>query len=133
MNLFTKLEARAATNNPIRVGMIGAGKFGSMFLAQAIKLPGIHILAVCDLDINRTKSNLDYVGWSQDRYAASSFDDAVKHQTTFLTDNWQLVTDCPIVDIIIECTGSPVDAVKHVVAAFASQKHNYVLFVLTRR
>ena len=69
MNLFAKLQARAASETPIRIGMIGAGKFGSMFLAQAIKLPGIHIVAICDLDVGRVQSNLVYVGWPQDRYA----------------------------------------------------------------
>ena len=123
MNLFTKLEALASKGKPICVGIIGAGKFGSMFLAQAVKLPGIHIVAICDLDINRTQSNLAYVGWPRERYAAKSFDDAVKHRTTFLTDEWQHVIDCELIDIIIECTGNPVAAVAHAVAAFDAKKH----------
>ena len=49
MNLFTKLQDRATQQNPIRVGMIGAGKFGSMFLAQVRRLPGIHIVGIADL------------------------------------------------------------------------------------
>ena len=123
MNLYTKLQARAATNTPICVGMIGAGKFGSMFLAQAIKLPGIHIVAICDIDVGQAKSNLAYIGWPQDRYAATSLDDALKHHSTFLTDQSDLVINCPHIDIIIECTGNPVAAVAHAVAAFAAQKH----------
>ena len=38
MNLYKKLRARAEEGNPVRVGMIGAGKFGSMFLAQAARI-----------------------------------------------------------------------------------------------
>ena len=123
MNLYTKLQVRAATNTPICVGMIGAGKFGSMFLAQAIKLPGIHIVAICDINLEQAKSNLAYIGWPQDRYAATSLDDALKHHSTFLTDQSDLVINCPHIDIIIECTGNPVAAVAHAVAAFAAQKH----------
>ena len=123
MNLYTKLQARAATNTPICVGMIGAGKFGSMFLAQAIKLPGIHIVAICDIDVAQAKLNLAYVGWPQDKYAAMSLNDALKHYSTFLTDHLDLVINCPHIDIIIECTGNPVAAVAHAVAAFAAQKH----------
>ncbi|MDP6218296.1 MAG: Gfo/Idh/MocA family oxidoreductase, partial [Alphaproteobacteria bacterium] len=123
MNLYTKLQARAATNTPICVGMIGAGKFGSMFLAQAIKLPGIHIVAICDIDVEQAKSNLAYIGWPQDRYAATSLDDALKHHSTFLTDQSDLIIKCPHIDIIIECTGNPVAAVAHAVAAFTAQKH----------
>ena len=123
MNLFTKLQARAATNTPICVGIIGAGKFGSMFLAQTIKLPGIHIVAICDIDVEQAKSNLAYIGWPQDRYAAKSLDDALKHHGTFLTDHLDLVINCPQIDIIIECTGNPVAAVAHAVAAFSAEKH----------
>ena len=90
---------------------IGAGKFGSMFLAQAIKLPGIHIVTICDIDVGQAKSNLAYIGWPQDRYAATSLDDALKHRSTFLTDQSDLVINCPHIDIIIECTGNPVAAV----------------------
>jgi predicted homoserine dehydrogenase-like protein len=123
MNLFTKLQGRAAAGTPIRVGMIGAGKFGSMFLAQAIKLPGIHIVAICDLDVARAQSNLAYIGWPQDRYAATSLDEAHKNHSTFITDNAQLVIETPLIDIIVECTGNPVAAVAHLVAAFAAHKH----------
>ena len=123
MNLYTKLQARAANDTPIRVGMIGAGKFGSMFLAQAIKLPGIHIVTICDINIGQATSNLANIGWPQDRYAATSFDDAVTHHTTFLTDQWEQVINCPFIDIIIECTGNPVAAVTHAIAAFAAKKH----------
>ena len=42
MSLIQKLKTRAANNNPVRVGIIGAGKFGSMYLSQVPRTPGIH-------------------------------------------------------------------------------------------
>ena len=78
MNLFTKLQQHDAANNRIRVGMIGAGKFGTMFLAQAIRLPGIHIVGIMDLNPANAISNLAYVGWPNDAYGAKSLDDAIK-------------------------------------------------------
>ena len=78
MNLFSKLTARAEAGRPIRVGMIGAGKFGSMFLAQVLKLPGIHIVGVVDLSPDAARSNMSYVGWTPERFAATSLDDAVR-------------------------------------------------------
>ena len=38
MNLHRLLEARAAERRPVRVAMIGAGKFGSMYLSQARRM-----------------------------------------------------------------------------------------------
>ena len=50
MNLYRLLQQRAAAGRPVRVGLIGAGKFGSMFLAQARVTPGLHVMGLADLD-----------------------------------------------------------------------------------
>ena len=50
MNLASKLAARAEAGNPVRVGLIGAGKFGSMILAQARLTPGIQIMGIAEAE-----------------------------------------------------------------------------------
>ena len=89
MSLFTKLQQRDATNNPIRVGMIGAGKFGSMFLAQSIRLPGIHVAGITDLNQSDAISNLAYIGWPSSAYEAKSLDNAIKTGTSFVGDDYE--------------------------------------------
>jgi len=123
MNLFPKLQQRDAEQNLIRIGMIGAGKFGSMFLAQANRLPGIHIVGIADLNPSNAHSNLAYVGWSAEKYAATSLDDAVKTGTSFVGDDWQALVSHPAIDMIIECTGDPFAAVHHVITAFQHGKN----------
>jgi len=123
MNLFPKLQQRDAEQNLIRIGMIGAGKFGSMFLAQANRLPGIHIVGIADLNPSNAHSNLAYVGWSAEKYAATSLDDAVKTGTSFVGDDWQALVSHPAIDMIIECTGDPVAAAHHVITAFQHGKN----------
>ena len=58
MNLSHLLQERASQDRPLRVGVIGAGKFGTMFLSQVRRTPGMHLLAVADLDMNRALSAL---------------------------------------------------------------------------
>src|SRR5688572_30590250 len=58
MNLHRLLLERAASRKPLRVVLIGAGKFGSMFLSQAKRTPGLHVVAVADLDVSRAKESL---------------------------------------------------------------------------
>jgi predicted homoserine dehydrogenase-like protein len=123
MNLYAKLQQRAVSDTPIRVGMIGAGKFGTMFLAQAIRLPGVHVVGVADLTPDRARSNLDYVGWPAARYAAASLDDAAKTGATFVGDDWRALVGHAAIDIIVECTGDPVAAAAHCVTAFNEGKH----------
>jgi predicted homoserine dehydrogenase-like protein len=76
MSLFKKLQAREAEGNPLRIGVIGAGKFGTMFLAQAAKLPGVHIVGVADLSVESARSNLLLCGWSEESFATTSLDAA---------------------------------------------------------
>ena len=123
MNLHRKLQQRAADNNPIRVGLIGAGKFGSMYLAQIPRTPGVHLVAVADLSPDAARSNLARVGWDPARTQASSLDDAIKTGATHITDNWEALVAHPQIDVIVECTGHPIAAVDHCLAAFANGKH----------
>jgi len=123
MNLHAKLLQRAAENRPIRIGLIGAGKFGSMYLAQIPRTPGVHLVGIADLSPANARVNLARVGWDPERLTAKSLDDAVKHGTTHVGDDWQSLVRHPAVDVIVECTGSPLHAVDHILEAFANRKH----------
>lgn len=123
MNLFSKLNARHEAGNPIRVGVIGAGKFASMFFAQVLRLPGIHIVSIVDLKPDVALSNLENVGWEKQRYSATSFDDALKNQSTFVHDDWLASVTHPQIDIIIESTGNPMAAVTHILGAMKNGKN----------
>lgn len=123
MSLHAQLLARQSSNNPIRVGVIGAGKFGSMFLSQAVRIPGIHVVGIADLDIDQAKSNLANVHWSEEQYFAGSLDEAAKNGTTYVCENYEALVECPAIDIIVEATGNPIVAADHILAAFAHKKH----------
>lgn len=123
MNLFSKLNERAEAGQPIRVGMIGAGKFGTMFLSQVRRLPGIHLVGVADLSPQSAKSNMEFVGWSAEQFSASSLDQAAQSGGTHVSDDWQALVAHSRIDIVIECTGAPVAAIEHALAAFRNGKH----------
>lgn len=122
MNLFKKLQAAEAAGTPLRVGMIGAGKFGTMFMAQALRLPGVHLVGVVDLRVDAARSNLQLVGWSDTQISAGSLDEAARTGATHVGDDWQALVRHHGVDIVIECTGNPIAAVEHVLAAFEAGK-----------
>jgi predicted homoserine dehydrogenase-like protein len=123
MSLYAQLQQRAADRKPIRVGLIGAGKFGSMYLAQVPQTPGVHLVAIADLNPDAARRNLARVGWKAEQTQARSADDALKHGTTWLTDDWQAVATLPQLDVLVECTGSPVHAVDHILKAIEHGKH----------
>lgn len=122
MNLRRLLLARAADNRPIRVALIGAGKFGSMFLASVARTPGMHLTIVADLDITRARASLARVGWQEDRYNARSAADTV-HGTTWITDDAIKAISSDFVDVVVDATGSPSAGIRHVLACCEHGKH----------
>ena len=123
MNLHHKLLARQAAGQPIRIGLIGAGKFGSMYLAQIPRTPGVHLVGIADLSPEAACRNLERVGWAAERVQATSLDAALKNGNTHVGDDWQALVRHPAIDIVVECTGNPIAAVDHCLEAFANGKH----------
>ena len=75
MNLHHLLNARLAAGKPVRVALIGAGKFGSMFLSQVPHTPGLEVPVIVDLDPERAREACRTVGWDEARIAATTFTD----------------------------------------------------------
>ena len=123
MNLHKLLREREADANPIRVGVIGAGKFASMFLTQVPTTPGMHVVAICDLDVDRARRALTDTGWQPDRFAAATMDDARKHGTTWLTDDVMAIIEGGHVEVLIDATGDPLAGVRHALAASHNGLH----------
>src|SRR5512135_49211 len=101
MNLFAKLQQRAAEGRPVRIGLIGAGKFGSMYLAQVPRTPGVQLVGIADLAPDAARANLARVGWSDERTRAPSLDDALATGATHIGDDWRALVGHPAIDVIV--------------------------------
>lgn len=112
MNLYALLQDRVAAGTPVRAGLIGAGKFGSMFLAQVARTPGLEVAAIADLDPERARGACRAVGW----------DDELIGGTRFVESGADLIAD-PAVEVVIEATGHPAVGVEHALAAAREGKH----------
>ena len=122
MNLHRKLLRRAEEKRPIRVGLIGAGKFGTMFLAQARLTPGIQILGVADLNVGRARDAFQRAGWPAEQVAASSLAAALKSGGTHITDDAMALISADGLDVVVEATGVPQAGIKHALAAIAHKR-----------
>ena len=123
MNLHARLLEREAAGKPVTVGLIGAGKFGTMFLTQARLTRGMHVAGVADLDVARAKSQLNTANWPDAAYAAASLDEAHKKRTTFISDNAAALIDDPRIEVIVEATGVPGAGIAHCLRAIDNGKH----------
>ncbi|MGE0423629.1 MAG: NAD(P)H-dependent oxidoreductase [Reyranellaceae bacterium] len=123
MNLHSMLQRRAAEGRPLRIGVIGAGKFGSMYLSQIPTTPGVHLVGIADISPVRAKENLARLGWKPEVTGAVSLAEARRHGNTHLGDDWRALVSHPEIDIIVEATGDPIAAVEHALEAFRNGKH----------
>ena len=112
MNLYRLLQKRADAGKPVRVGLIGAGKFGSMFLSQVPSTNGIEVAAIADLAPDRARQACRNVGWDEARIAATRFtDDAMK------------MMEAADVEVVVEATGHAPAGIAHARKAIAEGKH----------
>jgi len=112
MNLQQKLAARAAAGKPVRVGLVGAGKFGSMFLAQVPSIPGLEVAVISELDPDKAKAACRTVGWDEARIARTKFSD--RGRDACLDEN---------VEVVVEATGNPAAGIAHAIRAIDAGKH----------
>jgi len=122
MNLGRMLRQRAEAGRPVRVGLIGAGKFGSMFLAQVRTTVGLHLLGVADLSAERARAALERTGWDLSSQTAKDFGSALKTGRTVITED-ALKLIAAELDVIIDATGSPAAAIRHALAAIEHGRH----------
>jgi len=111
MNLFRLLQARHKAGKPVRVAIIGAGKFGSMFLSQVPHVAGLEVPVIVDLDPQRARDACRTVGWDEARIAA----------TTFTADLAKAVAGD--IEVVVEATGNPAAGIRHARAAIAAGRH----------
>ena len=123
MNLSSLLLSRAAKGRPVRIALIGAGKFGSMILSQVPRIEGLHVVAIVDLSVASARESLKRVGWAEGSYGARSAGEAVKNGTTFITDDLKAMLACPEIECVIEATGHPLAGTRHALACIDYGKH----------
>jgi predicted homoserine dehydrogenase-like protein len=123
LNLYPLLRRREADGEPVRVGLIGAGKLGTMFLAQARTTLGIHVVAVADLSRSRALRALRDAGWDEERASACSFADALASGATHVTEDAEALIAAGGIEVVVEATGAPSAGVHHALRCFDHGRH----------
>ena len=123
MNLYKLLGARAEAGTPVRIGLIGAGKFGTMFLAQARVTRGLHVMAVADLAGERARAALRRAGWTAQACAAAGPEAARASGGTWVTEDADALTAAAGLDVVIEATGVPGAGIRHALGAIGAGRH----------
>ena len=112
MFLEKKINELIDNKKTVNVTLIGAGKFGSMFLSQAPYTKGLNVFTICDLNIDRAKKACREVGWSEDQI-----------NNIIFTEDFEKAINDDEVDVVVEATGHPSSGIKHARTCFKYGKH----------
>ena len=123
MNLHAKLCALEGQGRSIRIGLIGAGKFGSMFVSQCLRTPGLVLVAIADLSLANAEAAIVATGHPKEMICRRGIEDAVHEERVGLTEDPFDLIRSPFVDIVVEATGDPVAGALHALECFRYRKH----------
>lgn len=124
--LYHRLEQLERDGTPIRVGIIGAGTFGTQIIAQTCRMAGMHIGAIGELDGERAIGALKLGGVARERVllcdAAAKINDAMAADRPAVTESAVALIQSDV-DVVVEATGNPEAAARHAHDAIAAGKH----------
>ena len=112
MFLQNAISKRIDNDNPVKVALIGAGKFGSMFLSQVPTTQGLEVAVIADLKPENAIKACKNAGWSDDLISKTKFVDEA-NQAIKMSE----------VDVVVEATGFPAAGIEHARQAFQNGKH----------
>ena len=106
------LAQRAAQGRPVRVGVIGAGKFGAGLVAQIAQMRGMEVSAVAEMDVQRGLRAFTVAGRlpaTAIRLAedVGTLNDAVRAGQRVVVEDGRLLADSELIDVVVEATGLP--------------------------
>ena len=112
MYIHQELMHRASAGKPVRAGLIGAGKFGCMFLSQIPTTPNLDVVTIADLNPANAKAACARVGWTEELVAKTRF-----------TDDAIAMLQNDDIDVVIEATGNPLVGIEHAQMAIRNGRH----------
>lgn len=121
-----QLMARQEEGTPIRVAVIGCGRFGSMVISQLGNAPGMEASIACDLDIRRASDALSRERRPRIRPVKTDdlgkANDALRRGRRVATDDSSIAVQAEV-DVIVEATGNPDIGARHAYQAIMAGKH----------
>ena len=121
-----RLIALDEAGTPIRVAIIGAGRFGSMMVAQVLRAPGMSIDLVCDLDVEKAFQAFELAGIPRSSVGnvdtAGGANDAMRRRRPAVTAEPNVVIESEA-DVVVEATGHPDAGALHAFQSITAGKH----------
>ncbi|MBT2258413.1 NAD(P)H-dependent oxidoreductase [Priestia megaterium] len=118
MSIYQQLLERERANEPIKVGVIGAGQMGFGMIGQISRIPGMSVTGISDINVEAAQRAADYYNSQADRKEA-----------IIVSNDFREVIQSQNVEVIVDATGVPEVGANISLEAFRSKKHLVLLNV----
>ncbi|WP_129732087.1 NAD(P)H-dependent oxidoreductase [Ectobacillus funiculus] len=118
MSIYQQLLERERANEPIKVGVIGAGQMGFGMIAQISSIPGMAVTGISDINVEAAQRAADYYNSK-----------AAKKEQIIVTNDFRQVIQASNVEVIVDATGVPEVGANISLEALRSKKHLVLLNV----
>jgi predicted homoserine dehydrogenase-like protein len=122
----TALEEREKANNPIRVGLIGAGYMGRGIVLQIEEyLPGMRVAAISNRTLHKAEQAYIEAGVEAFEQVSSveKLEEIVPEGGCCVTNDPMIIASAGCIDAVIEATGAIEFSVQPVLKAIQAHKH----------
>ncbi|HVC34583.1 MAG TPA: SAF domain-containing protein [Chloroflexota bacterium] len=127
--LIEALEERAASGRPVRVALVGAGRFGTTVAAQLSQMPALRLSVVCDLRPENARGAWEAFGGQAaverllpEARSADDVASAVDEGRPVVTGSVEAAVGAPV-DVVVEATGLPEIAARAALEAIHAGHH----------
>lgn len=118
MSVYQQLLVREKQQNPIKVGIIGAGQMGFGLISQISRIPGMVVGGICDVNLENANRAKDFYR-SQEKRAID----------TIVSTDYRAIIQSQNVEVVVDATGVPEVGANISLEALRSKKHLVLLNV----
>ncbi|MEM9048336.1 MAG: homoserine dehydrogenase [Pseudomonadota bacterium] len=127
IGLAKALQDRAGAENPVRIGLVGAGEMGTDIVTRAAMMDGITVAAISDLDIARAHRAVEIAhgepGHSVETSGVSALERHVEVGRTAVAGDVADILEAGLIDVVVDATGVPAVGAEIGLAAMERGKH----------
>ena len=121
------LAQRAAEANPIRVGIIGTGKFGASLVAQISQMEGMEVAAIADINAHNARYAYESSGAAPEEIRTAEtggeLEDAIRAGKPTIVEDGLALTECESIEVVVDSTGLPDVGARNAFQALSNHKH----------
>ncbi|MFW6082499.1 MAG: NAD(P)H-dependent oxidoreductase [Chloroflexota bacterium] len=109
MEIYERLQERAALDHPIRVGLVGCGQMGSGLVHVIDRIAGMETAAIADLNVDRAVETLKSLGIPDSKVCVTNergkAEDARQSGDFVVTEDAVMLAELDHLDAVVEATG----------------------------